>query len=742
MNSNYKQNLEQKLDIQDFLQVFQVFFSRKHNRSFFLNGDLKRHFQFIDEVAKIDFNQPPEIEIISETILKIKKYGVLSASEIFQIVKIIRYFRYLKKQEFPIHTKTWLDKINIPDYFIELDSFFDSQGEFNDEVDERIFSIKIGIEESRNSIREQLLAIIHSQKITDYLVDTQIHLYNNSETILVRSGFQAVLNGEILGRTSSGYFYVFPNSIQKLYSKLKKYQQELEIVYFEIQDKISTRLRKFVKFITFIDKEFDRFDNYQARVFFAKTYNLEFVVPESSDKIILKNFYHPAIKKSPKPINVDFSKSVLMITGVNAGGKTMLLKSILSAVYFAKYLIPMKINSFHSQIGNFKGLEAVIEDPQNINNDISTFAGRMQIFSKLITKEKAVIGVDEIELGTDADEASALFKILIEKIIQNKTKIVITTHHKRLASLMGTNENVELLAAIYDEKKRIPTYNFLQGIVGKSYGFETAERYGIPINLVSQARKIYGEDSQKLNELIEKSTNLERDLIKKRKILEKKLTRLEREQKELDDFKLNFQNNFAKLENELKRQYQEVIDEAKKALKAKTVSEAHYHLTEANKKLPKKELKQGPHQQEKNYKIGDEVRYRSKIGTIIEIRSQRAKIDFNGIRLDIKISELKSSIKSLKEQQNKIQISFEQPKEQFLRLDLHGFRKEEALETLDYFLSNALIQGWDEVYVTHGIGQGILAKAVTDFLKKHPRVKAFMDAPPNMGGVGAKIVQL
>ena len=73
---------------------------------------------------------------------------------------------------------------------------------------------------------------------------------------------------------------------------------------------------------------------------------------------------------------------------------------------------------------------------------------------------------------------------------------------------------------------------------------------------------------------------------------------------------------------------------------------------------------------------------------------------------------------------------------------MHGFRKEEAIEKLDYFLSNALIQGWDEVYVTHGIGQGILAKAVTDFLKKHPRVKAFMDAPPNMGGVGAKIVQL
>jgi DNA mismatch repair protein MutS2 len=741
MNFEANESLEQKLDIQDFLQTFQTFFSRKH-RSFFLKGDLKRHFQFIDEVSKIDFKPPPEVEIISEIILKIKKYGVLSASEIFQIVKIIRYFRYLKKQEFPIHTKTWLDKINIPDYFIELDSFFDSEGEFNDEVDERIFSIKIGIKETRNSIREQLLAIIHSQKITDYLVDTQIHLYNNSETILVRSGFQAVLNGEILGRTSSGYFYVFPNSIQKLYSKLKKYQQELEIVYFEIQDKISTRLRKFVKFITFIDKEFDRFDNYQARVFFAKTYNLEFVVPESSDKIILKNFYHPAIKKSPKPINVDFSKSVLMITGVNAGGKTMLLKSILSAVYFTKYLIPMKINSFYSKIGNFKSLEAVIEDPQNINNDISTFAGRMQIFSKLITKEKAVIGVDEIELGTDADEASALFKILIEKIIRNKTKIVITTHHKRLASLMGTNENVELLAAIYDEKKRKPTYNFLQGIVGKSYGFETAERYGIPINLVSQARKLYGEDSEKLNELIEKSTNLEKDLIKKRKILEKKLRRLEKEQKELDNFKLNLQNNFEKLENELKKQYQEVIEEAKKALKAKTVPEAHYHLTEANKKLPKKELKSEPHQQKKNYKIGDEVRYRSKIGTIIEIKSQRAKIDFNGITLNIKVSELKPSIKSLKEQQNKIQISFEQPKEQFLRLDLHGLRKEEAIEKLDYFLSNALIQGWDEVYVTHGIGQGILAKAVTDFLKKHPRVKAFMDAPPNMGGVGAKIVQL
>ena len=106
-----------------------------------------------------------------------------------------------------------------------------------------------------------------------------------------------------------------------------------------------------------------------------------------------------------------------------------------------------------------------------------------------LLQRNAIVGVDEIELGTDSDEAASLFKVIIEELIKKDIKIIITTHHKRLAALMASNDEVELIAALYDEENRIPTYEFLQGTIGKSYAFETAPRYGIPNTVVKKQKK-------------------------------------------------------------------------------------------------------------------------------------------------------------------------------------------------------------------------------------------------------------
>jgi len=148
------------------------------------------------------------------------------------------------------------------------------------------------------------------------------------------------------------------------------------------------------------------------------------------------------------------------------------------------------------------------------------------------------VGVDEIELGTDSDEAASLFKVMIEALRERRVKIVITTHHKRLAAMMAGDPEVELVAAVYDEKTQTPTYTFLQGIIGKSYAFETAERYGVPRNIVAKARAVYGEDKERLNELIERSSTLEKELREKRAQLEHEIEALQREKqryKELSD---------------------------------------------------------------------------------------------------------------------------------------------------------------------------------------------------------------
>ncbi len=309
-----------------------------------------------------------------------------------------------------------------------------------------------------------------------------------------------------------------PHNISELKQRRSDLINKQEDVLLKFCKQISSMFEKHLMFLKFINKEFDRVDHYQARIFFAKANDRNFLLPSKNNSCKLVDFRHPALHGA-KPITIDFTKSVIMITGVNAGGKTMMLKSILSAVLLSKYLLPYNAHK-SSQIGSFKNILAVLDDPQSVKNDISTFAGRMVEFSTLFSKKNAIVGVDEIELGTDSDEAASLFKVIIEELIKKDIKIIITTHHKRLAALLASNDKVELVAALYDEKNQRPTYEFLQGTIGKSYAFETASRYGIPHNIIKLAKKVYGEDKDKLNELIERSSDLEREYKQKIEKLE------------------------------------------------------------------------------------------------------------------------------------------------------------------------------------------------------------------------------
>ncbi len=228
----------------------------------------------------------------------------------------------------------------------------------------------------------------------------------------------------------------------------------------------------------------------------------------------------------------------------------------------------MRIDAKHSSIGSFKEIFAILDDPQNVKNDISTFAGRMSEFSKLFGKKTALVGVDEIELGTDADEAANLFKVMIEKLIDKEMKIVITTHHKRLASLLATHPEVELLAAIYDEKTERPTYGFLKGTIGKSYAFETALRYGIPQMLVAEARMLYGEDKEKLNELIQKNIDLELKMRQTSEELDARLKEVEKLKESLRDEKERVREEFDHAYSKMSKEFNQAIGEAKKAIKS------------------------------------------------------------------------------------------------------------------------------------------------------------------------------
>ena len=714
----------QKLDLNEYISKLNSFFARE--KDFRFSAD-KNHFDEIVKLSNRDFNAPPKVKNLDTELMHLKKFGILSHIQIFEFVKIINYFKYLKTQNLGINIK-----VEVPAEIEEILKHYNKKGEVIDfiELDE----INVKINEVKQEIRQQLYKYINSKKLEPFLIDKQVHLESGEETLLVRGGFNRVIDAEILGRSKTGFFYIFPKGISKLKSKLDTLESKREEILYQIAKDFSNKLRKWVKFLEFTNREFDKFDHLQARAFLAKSENLEFILPTKTKKFYLKEFCHPALKNC-KSLTIEWEKQVLIVTGVNAGGKTMLLKSLLSAAFLAKYLLPMRVTD--AVIPHFKDIKAIIDDPQNVKNDISTFAGRITQFKEVFGKENFLIGVDEIELGTDANEAASLFKVIIENIMK-KNRIIITTHHKRLATLLAQNEEVELLAAIYDEKKQKPTFEFIKGIVGKSYAFETALRYGIPINIVNEAKKEYSEDLEKLDVLIEKNTELEFNQKQKIKELEKELEEVKNLKNDLLFQKEVFNENIEKEKEKLLKEYNEAIKKAKEAIKAKSTKEAHKKLNEAHNlkskiKVKKEEIK-------REFKVGDNVKYGNSVGTILEIKGKNALVEFDGKKLFVPKNSLKEY--KLPVKRKRVVISRPKPSKADVKLDLHGMRLEEAIEKTEQFLNQAALAGLEEVIIYHGIGKGILAKGITELLKNHPLVKEFKDAPFNMGGYGAKVVKL
>lgn len=732
-----KDLISTQLDLSTFLTEFSQFLSRE--KPFYIEGDQNRHFSLIKELDNYEFKAPVRVKSLDSALGYLKKLGLLNLEDIFEFVKIIRYFNYLQNRDFDGHLGTWINGIEIHENFGEIESYFDAEGNFNENLDEDLSQMNMRLKQLREQLSASMKRILYTQKLESYLVDRQVHFYNGEECLLLRPGFNHHLKGNIVGRSSAGFFYVSPESISRLKAQVNSVMNEKEAKLYEYSQKFSLQMQKMHGFLKFIDRSFDLFDHYQARIFFARSKDLYLLKAEKSDVIVLNEFKHPAIANA-KAISVDFSNPVLMITGVNAGGKTMLLKAILSAAYLAKYLIPLPINPKNSKIGTFKNIHAIIDDPQNVKNDISTFAGRMLSFGKLFSQEKMLIGVDEIELGTDSDEAAALFKSMLEALMKKGMKIVVTTHHKRLAALMAENKDVALMAAVYDEANRRPTYGFLQGIIGKSYAFETALRYGVPAPLVEEAKVIYGKNHEKLNALIERSSELERSLVQKHEKLDKELNEVYEQKKALKEAQETIYSELKAEKEVLSSAYSKAIKEAKVAVNSKDEKELHRALNKANKELPKDK----PHMKINTpyvFKVGDSVQYRRTYGTITSIKKKEAMIEAEGMKLRVKLVELKPAQKGLIKQK-KSQLTVQKEKRSGLKLDLHGLRAEEAMEQMDVFLSDALISGWDEVLIYHGIGTGKLSYAVKEFLKVHPSVKSFKDAPANMGGFGAKVVEL
>ncbi|GMB91506.1 endonuclease MutS2 [Helicobacter ailurogastricus] len=732
-----------KLDLAPFLERFVSFLARPKDIAFNFPEQTWVHLQ---ELESLEIATPPLVAPLNESLKAFKKGGVLHLEALFALIQITRYFLYLKKQVSPKSPAfyAYLQNLNIPQELLQLEAQMQEEAGFKSgfypELDAQQESLK-RLKSAQQKIFSQILA---QKSLEPYLVDRQVHLVQGVETLLLKPGFSSVFKGIVIARSHSGQFYIEPLEAKTLNHKIQETRAQIEHCLQQICAQWSVKLRPLFLFLRFFDRQFDYLDHLQGRINFAKSGGLNFVKPNTSGQFVLKDFAHPSLKE-PKPLSVDFNHALLLVTGVNTGGKTMLLKSLLASVWLAKHFLPFKINPHHSKIPYIENIQAIISDPQNSQNDISTFAGRMLDFSHALKTPNLLLGVDEIELGTDAAEASCLYKALLEKLINQGAKVVVTTHHKHLALLLARNRAVQLLAANYDHQAQMPTYTFTPGLIGKSYAFETALRYGVPADLIAQAKELYGADQENLNALIERTSALEQELQQQQnqlkeaqeaqeKAYQEKLSQIQETQKAKEAQQSVLEQSYSKA----LKQMQEALREFNRT-QNQSLAHQQIQAIQAGLKRPKE---QTPPKENKTLEVGDFVGYGKLSGEIVAISAGLYSVALeNGLKIKVKAESLRPKQKP-QAPRAEVQIKHKPQAKGQMRLDLCGLDTQEALEQAQDFLANALLAGFEEVLIVHGKGKGILRNALREWLKIHPKVLEFGDAPYNLGGSGAQVVKI
>ena len=195
-----------KLDLSNYINELKSYFAR--DKDIILQGDINIHYKIINELQNYTLKKPKEVENLDRALSYLSKQGVIKIYEIYEFIKIISYFLYLKKFNFQNSLEKWISKIIIPTQLEQLLDIFTSKGELQNGFNQELDNVNYYISQTKDAIKQKLYTIINSKNLQPYLVDHQIHLVYGEQTILVRGGFNHIIKGKILDRSSSGFFYI------------------------------------------------------------------------------------------------------------------------------------------------------------------------------------------------------------------------------------------------------------------------------------------------------------------------------------------------------------------------------------------------------------------------------------------------------------------------------------------------------------------------------------------------------
>ncbi len=627
---------------------------------------------------------------------------------------------------------------------------------------EKLTKIRRRIQENEHQVREILQDLLKSK--ADMLADAVIASRNGRNVLPVKNTYRNRIAGVVHDISASGNtVYIEPRAVVNLNEEIANHRADERYEIILILEELSDTLRPHAAEIANNAWIIGHLDLIKAKYRFMR--DCKAVVPEvsSNRSIQLLQLRHPLIENAvANDLHFTEDLTEIVITGPNTGGKTIMLKTLGLAQIMAQSGLPILADP-GSRVGIFSQVFADIGDEQSIEQSLSTFSSHMTNIVSILNQvdTASLILLDELGAGTDPQEGAGLAIAILEDLRLRGIKTMATTHYPELKAYGIETAGVQNASMEFDTASLRPTYRFMQGVPGRSNAFEIARRLGLSETIIQDAMKMTNTDND-VNQIIEK---LEAQTLESRK-------RLDTIQ-EVEQENLKFNRALRKLYNELTREREtelnkareeakEIVDmalsesdrilqglHAKSQLKPHEIIEAKAQLKKLapeivdlskNKVLKKAKKARAP-------KVGDEILVISygQRGTLVkQLKDGRWEAQVGLIKMTLEEKEF-NLIKAEKEatQPKKRQVNVVKRSNTSgprARLDLRGKRYEEAMQELDGFIDQALLNNMAQVDIIHGIGTGVIREGVTKYLRRNKHVKSFEYAPQNAGGSGATIV--
>lgn len=627
---------------------------------------------------------------------------------------------------------------------------------------EKLAKIRRRIQENEHQVREILQDLLKSK--ADMLADAVIASRNGRNVLPVKNTYRNRIAGVVHDISASGNtVYIEPRAVVNLNEEIANHRADERYEIIQILEELSDTLRPHAAEIANNAWIIGHLDLIKAKYRFMR--DCKAVVPEvsSNRSIQLLQLRHPLIENAvANDLHFTEDLTEIVITGPNTGGKTIMLKTLGLAQIMAQSGLPILADP-GSRVGIFSQVFADIGDEQSIEQSLSTFSSHMTNIVSILNQvdTASLILLDELGAGTDPQEGAGLAIAILEDLRLRGIKTMATTHYPELKAYGIETAGVQNASMEFDTASLRPTYRFMQGVPGRSNAFEIARRLGLSETIIQDAMKMTNTDND-VNQIIEK---LEAQTLESRK-------RLDTIQ-EVEQENLKFNRALRKLYNELTREREtelnkareeakEIVDmalsesdrilqglHAKSQLKPHEIIEAKAQLKKLapetvdlskNKVLKKAKKARAP-------KVGDEIlviNYGQRGTLVKQLKDGRWEAQVGLIKMTLEEKEF-NLIKAEKEatQPKKRQVNVVKRSNTSgprARLDLRGKRYEEAMQELDGFIDQALLNNMAQVDIIHGIGTGVIREGVTKYLRRNKHVKSFEYAPQNAGGSGATIV--